>query len=50
MKRKLTEAERREVEIVMLAYQLQDEECDEPIEGKELRDEYYQMAKREIGG
>ena len=50
MERKLTDEERRELEIVSLAYQLQDEYCDEPIEGNELLDEYYQMAKEELYG
>ena len=50
MERKLTDEERRELEIVSLAYQLQDEYCDEPIEGNELLDEYYQMAKEDLYG
>ena len=50
MERKLTEEERRELKIVSLAFELQDEYCDEPIEGNELLDEYYQMAKEELYG
>ena len=50
MERKLTDEERRELEIVSLAYELQDEYCDEPIEGNELLDEYYQMAKEDLYG
>ena len=50
MERKLTEEERRELKIVSLAYELQDEYCDEPIEGNELLDEYYQMAKEDLYG
>ena len=48
--RKLTEEEQRELKIDSLAYELQDEYCDEPIEGNELLDEYYQMAKEELYG
>ena len=50
MKRKLTEEERREPAIVSLAYELQDEYCEDPIEGNELLDEYYQMAKEDLYG
>ena len=50
MERKLTEEERRELAIVSLAYELQDEYCDDPIEGHELLDEYYQMAKEDLYG
>ena len=50
MERKLTDEERRELTIVSLAYELQDEYCDDPIEGNELLDEYYQMAKEELYG
>ena len=50
MERKLTEEERRELKIVSLAYELQDEYCDDPIEGNELLDEYYQMAKEDLYG
>ena len=46
--RELTEEERRELKIVSLAYELQDEYCDDPIEGNELLDEYYQMAKEDL--
>ena len=48
--RKLTEEEQRELKIVSLAYELQDEYCDEPIKGNELLDEYYQMAKEDLYG
>ena len=48
--RKLTEEERRELAIVSLAYELQDEYCEDLIEGNELLDEYYQMAKEELYG
>ena len=48
--RELTEEERRELKIVSLAYELQDEYCDDPIEGNELLDEYYQMAKEDLYG
>ena len=50
MERELTEEERRELKIVSLAYELQDEYCDDPIEGNELLDEYYQMAKEDLDG
>lgn len=50
MERKLTEEERRELAIVSLAYELQDEYCEDPIEGNELLDEYYQMAKEDLYG
>ena len=50
MERKLTEEERRELKIVSLAYELQDEYCDDPIEGNELLDKYYQMAKEDLFG
>ena len=50
MKRELTDEERRELEIVSLAFQLQDEECDEPIEGNELRGDYYELAKETLYG
>ena len=50
VERKLTEEERRELAIVSLAYELQDEYCDDPIEGNELLDEYYRMAKEDLYG
>ena len=48
--RKLTEEEQRELKIVSLAYELQDEYCEDSIEGNELLDEYYQMAKEDLYG
>ena len=50
MERKLTDEERRELKIVSLAYELQDEYCEDPVEGNELLDEYYQMAKEDLYG
>lgn len=54
-KKKLTPEELRELRIVELAYELQFEECDDDDEEErdgvfdgELREEYYEMAKREI--
>ena len=38
MKRKLTEEEKRELEIVMLAYELQDEDSEEECKRKEAQD------------
>ena len=46
MERKLTEEERRELKIVSLAYELQDEYCDDPIEGNEY---YIPTNARSIG-
>ena len=40
MERKLTEEERRELKIFSLAFELQDEYCDDSIEDNELLEEY----------
>ena len=50
MDRQLTEAERRELEIVSLAYELQDEFSDEECDPRGPLDEkYYHMAAVELG-
>ena len=50
MKRKLTEEEKRELEIVMLAYELQDEDSEEECDPHGPLDEkYYHQAAVELG-
>ena len=50
MDRQLTEAERRELEIVSLAYELQDEFSDEECDPRGPLDEkYYHMAAVGLG-
>ena len=48
--RKLTEEERRELAIVSLAYELQDEYCDEEMPDRVVCEEYLQMAEEELYG
>ena len=48
--RKLTEEERREINIYSLALELQEDDCDEEMPDRVVREEYLRMAEEELYG
>ena len=48
--RKLTDEERREMEIYSLALELQDDDCDEEMQETVVSEEYLWMAEEELYG
>ena len=48
--RKLTEKEQRELKIVSLAYELQEDDCDEEMPDRVVCEEYLRMAEEELYG
>ena len=48
--RKLTEKERREINIYSLALELQEDDCDEEMPDRVVCEKYLQMAEEELYG
>lgn len=48
--RKLTEEERREINIYSLALELQEDDCDEEMPDRVVCEEYLRMAEEELYG